>query len=247
MAFSPEQIGVVMADVGWVPPYGIQVHTDGTVTVIDKAAKRHAVAFFDTAIAVCLAESGGDPLNKNPNSSAKGLWQIMESVHGAMIKEEQKRWQAELQTPKTPNVFEPHVNTSVAMRLWQSRQWAPWEAYNNGTYKPFLGHGKQVFDYLTSPEMNADKLRALTEEYLLGKATFTTAAAGANPALAVASDLGIDDVVGRVLSFVKSAGLTIGGFVLGLILVILGAWFVLSQTKAGKAIKSVVPVGKVIP
>ncbi len=243
--YTPKQIGVFMADCGWVVPYGIQVHQDGSVSIVDPAARKAAIAFFDTAIAVCLAESGGNPLAKNPNSPAKGLWQIMESVHTAAIKEQAIYWQAELGYKKLPNVFEPHVNTGVARQLQQAQGWKPWEVFTTGAYKSKLGHGAEVFNYLNSPSMNAEKIRALTQEYLLGIAEFKAGAAAVSPALAVAGDTHVDSLVGTVLGWLKSAGITVGVFLLALLLIILGVWFVLSRRNIVKKAVKLTPAGAI--
>ena len=62
------------------------------------------------AIAVARCESGLDPNAANPDSSARGLFQIMASVHGVRAK-----W-----------LFNPSVNIRVAKQLYDEQGWNPW-------------------------------------------------------------------------------------------------------------------------
>jgi hypothetical protein len=54
-------------------------------------------------------ESGGDPLAKNPASSASGLTQLM-SIH----------WAGRF------SPFDPRANLAYALRLYRGSGWSPW-------------------------------------------------------------------------------------------------------------------------
>lgn len=80
-----------------------------------------------TAVAVCLAESGGwveavNPLDGVYISGYRdfGLWQI--SVLGA----------------SHPELFDPQTNANRAYALWSVRQWQPWVAYTTGAHLKFM-------------------------------------------------------------------------------------------------------------
>ncbi len=80
------------------------------------------------AIAVALAESGGDPTatNKNNNGSTDyGLWQI-NSVHAALLR--QGSWS------------NPADNARMAYAVYKQAgsSFSPWVAYKNGTYLAFM-------------------------------------------------------------------------------------------------------------
>jgi len=240
---SPGQIARVMLATGWGPPsgLGIQVYDDGTQKVVDASAKRAAIAWYDTAIAVCLAESGGDTNAKNPGSNARGLWQIMTSVHADMIKQVQAYWVGELGLTKVPTIFHPLVNTECAHRLYNASKWQPWEAYNNGDYKNHLGHGKAAWKAVTDPSFNPTKIKELIEEIKLGKKTAEWAALAVPGGILAGNDL-VTNPVDSILQMLRDAGPVIGWFVLGLVLLILGAWFLLSNTGVGKAVKKIAPI-----
>lgn len=87
-----------------------------------------------TAVAVAMAESGGRPDINNAGTNSNGtvdygLWQI-NSIHG----------------PDLGKVYDPYYNARLAYGIWQDRDstWAPWSAYNNGSYTKFIGQAKQA-------------------------------------------------------------------------------------------------------
>lgn len=78
------------------------------------------------AYAVCMAESGGNPLAKNLTDNhmswagcmgSFGLFQINCS-HGQL--------------------YDPVKNVAVAYQMYQSSGWQPWSAYNNGVYLKYM-------------------------------------------------------------------------------------------------------------
>ena len=78
------------------------------------------------AVAVALAESGGDPTAENHDSNGTtdyGLWQI-NSVHGY-----------------DPNqLLDPAFNAKAAYEVsGGGTHWTPWVTYNSGAYKQYLG------------------------------------------------------------------------------------------------------------
>jgi hypothetical protein len=79
---------------------------------IDQVWGDHA----DEARQVIACESSGNPKAKNPNSSASGLFQIIDGTfkhHGC-----------------TGDVFDPYTNISCAKRIFNDRGWQPWTASN---------------------------------------------------------------------------------------------------------------------
>ncbi|MEW1951056.1 transglycosylase SLT domain-containing protein [Pseudarthrobacter sp902506025] len=83
---------------------------------------------FDTALAVCQAESQGRAEAFNPSnydgSNDKGLFQI-NSVHvGRFIGDEER--------------FNPTANVTAAYKIYLGSGWSAWSAYNNETYKKYL-------------------------------------------------------------------------------------------------------------
>lgn len=74
-----------------------------------------------TAVAVALAESGGNPDAKNP-SGAEGLWQVMWALHGF-----------------SGNAFDPQTNANAAHTVWSQQGWAAWTTWKNGRYLVYMG------------------------------------------------------------------------------------------------------------
>lgn len=66
----------------------------------------------EEAKVVARCESGMRPDAVNPTSSARGLFQIMQSWHKI-----DERW-----------LFNPIINTLVAKKLYDEQGWTPWEA-----------------------------------------------------------------------------------------------------------------------
>lgn len=238
---TPNQVADAIWIVGgWIPDLGIRMHQDGSYEVTNKDAHLKAIRFLDVALAVCQAESGFNPLAKNPDSNARGLWQIMTTVHAALIEQESKRWQTELGTARKPNIFHPLVNTSVAHILYQQSGWKPWEAYKTGAYKRYLGHGAAAMKYLLSPtHINAD-MQSL-EANLISNQAYTEAVGIVVPGVGIASAL--PDWASGLFDFLKEGAMSVGVFVLGAILLILGVVYLVSQSKAGKAVIANTPAG----
>ncbi len=83
-----------------------------------------------TAVAVCKAESHFLVEARNLNSSARGLFQILASVH--------RRYDERLL------VSDPQYNTNAAYNIWKANgSWRPWSAFNSGAYTKFLAEARQ--------------------------------------------------------------------------------------------------------
>jgi hypothetical protein len=219
---TPNQVADCMFVVGWLPPLGITVHSDLSVTVTDAAAKKACVRFLDVALAVCEAESGFNPKMKNAKSSASGLWQIMVSVHGPEIAAEIKRWEGELgKTGLT--VFDPIVNTGVAREI-SNGGWGPWkETYASGKYKKFLGHGEKAYAYLTSKAHQRKDMNALVAN-LTSDAAYAQAATFLLPGSTLIN--GAPEWASSLLAMIAAWALPIGVFFLGVVLFVLGLWLI---------------------
>lgn len=80
--------------------------------------------------AIALAESGGDPNNRNDHDnggkqSSFGLWQISTGTHSA---------------PST-NWNDPLTNAKLAVGKYKSQGLKAWGTYTSGAYKPFMKNG----------------------------------------------------------------------------------------------------------
>lgn len=91
-----------------------------------------------TAIAIILAESGGDANAHNDNSATRddsyGLFQI--NMYGNLKGERAKRYGLN----STSDLFQPKKNAEVAYDLYKRRgnSFRDWSTYNNGSYLRFI-------------------------------------------------------------------------------------------------------------
>lgn len=79
----------------------------------------------DTAMAVMMAESGGNPDAYNPEAhngcnGSVGLFQI------ACVHDDKKK------------LFDPEYNVQRAYEIWSEQNWEPWGAYIDGRYLAYL-------------------------------------------------------------------------------------------------------------
>jgi lysozyme-like protein len=77
------------------------------------------------AAAIALAESGGNPMARNP-SGASGLWQILGQVVPG-------------------NIFNPFVNALNAVKKYRDAGgFSPWVTFETGAYRQFMGRGGTI-------------------------------------------------------------------------------------------------------
>jgi Lysozyme like domain len=86
-----------------------------------------------TAVAVALAESGGDTEAMGRSDSGTsvgnrdhGLWQISGRWHGMKL---QATWWRN-----------PYANAQMAFKIWNDagQKWTPWAVFNSGIYEKYL-------------------------------------------------------------------------------------------------------------
>lgn len=99
------------------------------------AESAYRAGFRDTnltlAVAVAMAESGGDPraTNRNTNGSTDlGLWQINDRVWDGLL--------------KTGAWTDPDANARMAYAIWSqesdSRKWKDWVTFNRGMHLQYM-------------------------------------------------------------------------------------------------------------
>ncbi|MFI6029932.1 transglycosylase SLT domain-containing protein [Amycolatopsis magusensis] len=94
-----------------------------------------------TAVAVALAESGGDPRahNSTPPDNSYGLWQI--NMLGAMGPERRRQFGLD----SNAELFDPEVNARAANKIsGDGRSFTPWSTYTNGAYKKYLDDARRA-------------------------------------------------------------------------------------------------------
>lgn len=194
--------------------------TDGNNQIVvneaarDKAAEAAAIKWLDTAIAICLAESNGNPNAKNA-SGASGLWQIMMPLHEDLVKLSVIAVNTQLGTSQKLDVFDPRVNTHVASRLYESKGWQPWQTYTNGDYKKYQGHGQKAWEFLNSPDMR-------NQQWQKYRANLYADSGYAEIGALAGSVGGKWNPYNIIMTFLKDSGITVGIFLVALLAVILG-------------------------
>ena len=92
------------------------------------------------AVAVALAESGGDPRahNATPPDNSYGLWQI--NMLGSMGPARRREFGLE----SNRELFDPAENARAANKIsGDGRSWTPWTTYTSGAYKRHLDEARQ--------------------------------------------------------------------------------------------------------
>ncbi len=94
---------------------------------------------LDIAVAVALAESGGDRMahNSTPPDNSFGLWQI--NMLGAMGPDRRKRFKLK----SNGDLYDARTNARVAKAIHAEQGWARgWTTYSSGKYKKFMVEGE---------------------------------------------------------------------------------------------------------
>src|ERR1044072_6380361 len=91
----------------------------------------------DIAVAVALAESGGNTTSHNtkPPDDSYGLWQI--NMYGALGPSRRKTFGLKTDA----DLFDPVVNAKAAKSIKDGSGWNAWTTYTTGKYKQFQEPG----------------------------------------------------------------------------------------------------------
>src|SRR5262245_26390251 len=101
---------------------------------------------LETAVAVALAESGGDPallgdvnIQTAEYGPSVGLWQIrsVNPGHGNQFDQQHRDATANL---------DPATNAANAHAIFEQRGWGQWSAYTNRRYRNFLGRARNAVE-----------------------------------------------------------------------------------------------------
>jgi hypothetical protein len=172
------------------------------------AAAAYAAGFrnedLDIAIAIALAESGGDPRahNTKPPDNSYGLWQI--NMIGSLGPARRRDYGIS----SNDELFDPYANARAAFQVsggnWGKRDWTPWSVYKSGAYEDFLPRAGKIGKGLV------DTIRGVPGAVTGGVSNVVTDALGdmAEPFL-------------NGLRRIAIIGVAIGG---GIALVVLGGW-----------------------
>lgn len=93
------------------------------------------------AVAVALAESGGNTTSHNPvpPDNSYGLWQI--NMLGSMGPERRKQFGI----TSNDQLYDPNVNAKAMSALSSGgTNWKPWTTYTRGTYRAFMARGMKA-------------------------------------------------------------------------------------------------------
>ncbi len=163
---------------------------------------------LNIAVAVALAESGGNPSAHNPNppDDSYGLWQI--NMLGSMGPDRRKRYNLKANT----DLYDPATNARVAYGIFKSQGWQRgWTTYKSGKYKKYMDEASG------SAVSGADT--------------------GSTPTSAPATDGGIvtgglNALGGNIFNAVQN----IGGIIVGVVLIAAAILILVMQSKTGKSV-----------
>lgn len=112
-----------------------------------------------TAVAVALAESGGNPAQHTVDSDddSYGLWQI--NMKGSLGPSRMKQFNLK----NANELFDPNVNAKAAHSIFAAHGWKAWGAFTNGSFKKFVtqaSSAKPLNNANRTPEQEAAAMAA---------------------------------------------------------------------------------------
>lgn len=139
--------------------------TTGAMNAASIAGAAKAGGFPDSeiplAVAIALAESGGNPRahNSTPPDNSYGLWQIN------MIGPLGPARRATFGLQSNEELFDPVKNARAALSVRRSQGWGAWSVYTNGSYKRFLteAQGVKIPILPTIPDIVPDVAQAIND------------------------------------------------------------------------------------
>lgn len=198
---------------------------------------------LNTAVAIALAESGGNPRahNATPPDDSYGLMQI--NMLGAMGPERRKRFNLR----SNEDLYDPSTNMRVAYALWKSRGgFGDWSTYNNGRYLTYLQRANR------GVVKNGGK--AIGTASVGGDTSGATDLSRPDTPLPDPVENAIYDVrdaIANVSGFVRTitdaqTWLRVALFIGGGLLVAVALLFLVGQSRTVRTAASVVPVGRAV-
>lgn len=124
------------------------------LTTAQIAAAAKAGGFPDNevaiAVAIAMAESGGDPRAHNPvpPDNSYGLWQI--NMLGKMGADRRAQFKLE----NNEALFNPTINARVAYSIRRTQGWNAWSVYTSGKYRRHLGEAEKWARIPYDPEVD---------------------------------------------------------------------------------------------
>jgi hypothetical protein len=166
------------------------------------------VTEVDTLTAIALAESHGDTNAISPTHDY-GLWQINKASHPDLFL--LYRWQ------------DPAQNVLMARKVYENagHSLKPWATFNSGAYRNYLGQSRHVLAGNTpvAPDGAISSAIHGTQDTVSRISGITAGA------------------LSDVMKFLSASFLTIGAALLSGLLLILGVWFLVKNTKTYAAAK----------
>lgn len=198
---------------------------------------------LDIAVAIALAESGGNNVAYNPETAAgtaqgsgsRGLWQIYGTAHPQYNNDQ---------------AYDPAVNARAAFQVYREagNRFTPWSTFNNGSYANIL---KSVTGGIMATTVSNATRRAGQAAVTLATATGKTGASVASALMPPQAITALENLnkIGtffgdkeKKLNLAANLFFISGGGILFIVGVILLFWVGREQIAgaAGKVIKSVV-------
>lgn len=211
------------------PPYAAQPTTPSIPLEIAQAA--YAAGFrgsaLVTAIAIALAESGGNPNAVNsadPNGGSFGLWQI----NGIHASEFGSAWS---------QVLNPVMNAQMAWAVSNhGTDWTPWTTFTSGAYAANLGVAQVAASQVSGMPVSAGAM--LTSASAGNKATSCAAYQKWATTGAKINILGAHALYPSEIKAIISAGILATGMVTMTLGLVLAVALLAMDSKAGRQARS---------
>lgn len=197
------------------------------------------------AVAIALAESGGNPNAHNGNAAtgddSYGLWQI--NMIGSMGPARRKQFGI----TSNAELYDPQINANAAWKLSSSgRVWSPWSVFKNGTYTKHMATAETAAKAVIAGAPGPDWVYNLPG---------MDAARSAGQAIGAATDGGVGAWVGNAVNAMTQslfkAGINTGAVLLAVVLFILGVAILMrgpiqrTTREVAKVAGVVAPQGKI--
>lgn len=198
-----------------------------------------------TAVAVALAESGGNPRAYNGNArtgdSSYGLWQI--NMLGSLGPA--RRQQFGLKSDK--DLLDPATNARVMVALSANgTNWGPWTTYKLGTHKKYMARGEKAFAKAKADLQKAgvEWTKATVQQIgpIIGTAIETQLDVANTVAGAAVEATPWAGAVNAALAGAYRLGINAGVIIIALVLLVLGV-VILLRAPLAKAVKAM-PMAK---
>lgn len=163
------------------------------------------------AVAIALAESGGDYLAHNTRApdDSYGLWQI--NMRGSLGPARR----ALFGIKKNSALFDPHINAVAAGQIYRMSGFRAWSTYTSGAYLRYMNVAWEALQNPKKPVLDPKKIARFSEE---GKKALEDME---EEMKVITPDDVVGGILGQIFGWIGEGLLRVAGFVGGALLIIM--------------------------